>query len=152
LTALLSGPLVNGDAYPLERGEGPPTAGARLNGRVAGTGDGLGRIWGAGVAPSAADEAGEHDSEGDRDGGFVSGAGELEEEAIVAEPATSRVWDGDKMDQIKAEAHNFFLCSATTISQYRIRGDRHQRKRYPRPEDPLHLHLVSFGRQGAIDP
>jgi hypothetical protein len=104
----------------------------------------LGRIWGAGVAPSAADEAGEHDSEGDRDGGFVSGAGELEEEAIVAEPATSRVWDGDKMDQIKAEAHNFFLCSATTISQYlsegtatKERGTRAQKTRCTFTSCPL---------------
>jgi len=82
---LLRGPLVNGDAYPLERGEGAATAGARLNGRVVGVGDGLGLIVGAGVAPSAADEAGEHDSDGDRDGRcFVSGTGELEEDAIVA--------------------------------------------------------------------
>ena len=65
LTALLSGPLLNGDAYPLERGDGAATAGARLNGRLVGTGDGFGRIGGVEVAPSAADDAGEHDSEGD---------------------------------------------------------------------------------------
>lgn len=149
--ALLSGPLVNGDVYPLERGEGAATAGARLNGRFAGAGDGLGRIGGAGVAPSAADEAGEHDSDGDRDGGgFVSGAGELEEDAIVARPTTWRVWDGDKMDQIKAEALNFFLCAATTILSTRERTAAKGRGTHAQRLAGTHP-FVSFDRQGAID-
>ena len=85
----------------------------------------------------------------------MSGAGELlEEEAMVARAReVEGVWDGDKMDQIKPKALNFFLCAATTISLSPTVSTRKVRRstHAQRPASPASpTLLVSFDRQGAI--
>ena len=66
----------------------------------------------------------------------MSGAGELlEEKAMVARAReVEGVWDGDKMDQIKPKALNFFFVPCH--HHLAVPDGKHTKgtKKYPRPE------------------
>ena len=53
------------------------------------------------------------------------------------------------MDQIKAEALNFFLCAATTISQNRPPPEARQVRNVPTPRTVPAAPARVFDRQGA---